>query len=244
MAAPDITHPLLEGVANPAEQGFASAQNNYGLMISEGRGGLAKDPVQAFVWLSLAVQNGSNPAARDFAAKSLTPEQLAAAKRQLDERKTTEPALASPTSASNELTTVVAVSPPVATPDSTNAKVRLGELAEALEKARLANAQYAEVNQRLELEKARLEQELSRGGESGKLIEQLREQGRRLSAQVQSLTTDKETAERETAVLAAQIKDAREERPVIPPGPPAATTSSANLGRNQSEIASLTARLD
>ena len=59
-----------------AEQGFAAAQNNYGLMFSEGRGGLTKDPVQAWVWLSLAVENGASPAARDFVARGLGAEQL------------------------------------------------------------------------------------------------------------------------------------------------------------------------
>jgi TPR repeat protein/LysM repeat protein len=70
-----------------AEQGFASAQNNYGLMISEGRGDLAKDAVQALMWLSLAVQNGANPAARDFVSQGLTPAQLAEAAHLVDERR-------------------------------------------------------------------------------------------------------------------------------------------------------------
>ena len=74
-----------------AEQGFAPAQNNYGLMVSEGRGGLAKDAGQAYVWLSLAAENGSNPAARDLVAKSLSADQLAAANQQLADRKAGKP---------------------------------------------------------------------------------------------------------------------------------------------------------
>ena len=221
-----------------AEQEFASAQNNYGLMFSEGRGGLAKDPVQAFYWLSLAARNGSNPAARDFVAKGLTPEQLAAAQHLLAEHKPAQPALASSAASSSEPAVVVAA--PAPAPDS----ARVAELMAALEKTRQANAQYAELNQRLELEKARLEQESAQGGGSGKLIEQLREQSRRLAAQVQSLTTDKETAEREAAVLAAQIKAARQEQPAKQPGPPAATTSSVDPAKEQSAMAALAARLD
>jgi TPR repeat protein/chromosome segregation ATPase len=230
-----------------AEQGFASAQNNYGLMISEGRGGLTKDPVQAFVWLSLAAQNGANPAARDFVARGLTPEQLATAQQLLNERKIVQTAPVPPAPLRNE--TVAAATEPVTVPaavvDDARGAARLAELTDALEKAREANAQYAEANQRLELEKARLEHESGQGGESGKLIEQLREQNRRLAVQVQSLATEKETAESETAVLAAQIKDARQEQERLKkPGSSAATTSSADLAKYQSQVAALTARLD
>jgi len=62
-----------------AEQGFAAAQNNFGLMWADGRGGLAKDPAQAWVWLSLATENGTNPAARDMVAQGMSAEQRARA---------------------------------------------------------------------------------------------------------------------------------------------------------------------
>ncbi len=226
-----------------AEQGFASAQNNYGLMFSEGRGGLTKDPVRAFYWLSLAARNGSNPAARDFVAQSLSPDQLATAKRMLDASSLPPPTSAAP--ASNRAGAAPVVAAPVAAPEK-NQSPQVTELADALEKARQANTQFAETNQRLELDKARLEQELNQGSESGKLIEQLREQARRLSAQVQSLTTDKETAEREAAVLTAQIKDAQEEkaRSISTSGPPTVAGAPGAMDRHRSEIAALNARLD
>jgi chromosome segregation ATPase len=217
-----------------AEQGFAPAQNNYGLMLSEGRGGLPKDPVQAYFWLSLAAANGTNPAARDFVAKSLTADELAAANRLLDDRKAGAPlpVATSPTPARS-----------AAAPDHA-AAARMAELAAALEKARQANNQFAEANQKLELEKARLEQELNSqatGGDSAKLIEQLRGQSSRLSAQVQSLLVDKEAAEREAKVLAAQVKDAQDELArtrAAPAGAPA-----VEVTRFQSEIAALTTKL-
>ncbi len=226
-----------------AEQGFASAQNNYGLMFSEGRGGLAKDPVRAFYWLSLAARNGANPAARDFVAQGLSADQLAAAKRLLDASAVAPPASAAP--ASNRAGAAPVFAASVAAPEKSQSP-QVAELADALEKARQANTRFAETNQRLELEKARLEQELGQGSESGKLIEQLREQARRLSAQVQSLTTDKETAAREAAVLTAQIKDAQEEKARSSPtsGAPPVTVAPGDGAKDRSEVAALTARLD
>jgi TPR repeat protein/LysM repeat protein len=73
-----------------AEHGIAPAQNNYGLMLFEGRGGLPPDPVEAFVWLNLAVENGVPPAARDAIAKELSPEQLSAAKLWLKQHHTAQ----------------------------------------------------------------------------------------------------------------------------------------------------------
>jgi TPR repeat protein/nucleoid-associated protein YgaU len=230
-----------------AEQGFAPAQNNYGLMISEGRGDLAKDPVEAYFWLSLAVANGANPAARDFVAQSLTAAELAAGNKRLNDLKAGAPPPA-----------VVATPAPVrpapgpaattAAPADSAATARMAELTAALEKARQANAQFAEANQKLELEKARLEQELNSqatGSETAKLIEQLRGQSSRLSAQVQSLLVDKETAERDAKILAAQVKDAQDELArarAAQAGAPAAVPAG-EISRYQGEIAALTTKL-
>ena len=122
---------------------------------------------------------------------------------------------------------------------------RVAELTDAVAKARDANSQYAEANQRLELEKARLEQELSHGSETGKLVEQLREQSRRLSEQLQSATADREAAQRETAVLAAQVKDVQQElaqqKAAAVPAPAA---PAVDVSKYESQIAALTARLE
>lgn len=58
-----------------ASQDFGPAQNNLGIALSKGRGG-KPDLVEAHVWLSLAVEKGSKPLARDFVAGKLTPAQL------------------------------------------------------------------------------------------------------------------------------------------------------------------------
>ena len=218
-----------------AEQGFAAAQNNYGLMLSEGRGGLAKDPVQAYVWLSLAAANGSNPAARDFVGRSLSADQLATANNLLNGQKSGRLPPAPATAPGT-----VRAEPPA--PDKA-AAAQVAELADALAKAREANNQYAGANQRLKLENARLEQELSKGSESGKQVEQLRDQGQRLSGQLLTATADGESARRETAVLAAQVKDLRlelarqkESVAAVPPAP--------DHSKYESQIAALTTRLE
>ncbi len=223
-----------------AEQGFATAQNNLGLMYSEGRGGLAKDPVLAYCWLSLATTNGANPAARDFVARTLTSEQQAKAKALLADQQAGRPWPGTSAPARSDSATPTPPTPPEI---SGAAAARMSELMAALDKAAQANAQFAEANQRLELEKARLEQELNRqatGSEATKLIDQLREQSQRLAGQVQALLTEKETAERDAKVLAAQIKDAREELARARSAP---TSTPADVGRWQAEIAALTAKV-
>src|SRR5262249_23515822 len=37
-----------------AEQGYAGSQNNLGLIYAIGRGGVARDPLHAYMWFSLA----------------------------------------------------------------------------------------------------------------------------------------------------------------------------------------------
>ena len=62
-----------------AERGFAPAQNNYGLLLAEGRGSIAIDLVEAYAWLTIAVENGANPAGRNLVGRKLNPAQLTAA---------------------------------------------------------------------------------------------------------------------------------------------------------------------
>ena len=49
-----------------AEQGDDDAQNNLGVMYASGTG-VSQDKVEAYVWFSLAVENGNNEAARNRA---------------------------------------------------------------------------------------------------------------------------------------------------------------------------------
>ncbi len=212
-----------------AEQGLAAGQNAFGRMLAEGRGGLGQDPVQAWVWLSLAVENGSNPVTRDFVARDLSAEQRAAASRQLADRRSGNPP-AAPVAATPSVPTGVDTPP-----------ARVAELLAALEKAREANSQFAEANQRLELDKARLEQQIASGGDTGTLVEQLRTQSARLAAQVQSLTTDKEAAERQVTVLSVQVRDAQQD---LARTQAAASAPAADVTRHEGQVADLTARLE
>ncbi len=65
-----------------AEQGDADAQNNLGGMYAEGLG-VARDPVQAYMWLELAAAAGLELARRNraFMARSMSPEQIAVARK-------------------------------------------------------------------------------------------------------------------------------------------------------------------
>ncbi len=224
-----------------AEQGFAAAQNNYGLMISEGRGGLAKDPIQAWVWLSLAAENGSNPAARDFVARGLDPAQQAAATKLLEERKAGK---ATPSPVATAAAAPAPARPVVVPPTVPAGPDRMAELAAALAQAREANTRLGELNQRLELEKIELQQQINTrpapGGveDSAKLIEQLRAQSQRLAAQVQSLATDKDAAEREVTLLRTQVRDAQQDSAKAKSAAPA-----ADVSRYETQAADLTAKL-
>ena len=225
-----------------ADQGFAPAQTNFGIMIAEGRGGQSKDTVQAWVWLSLGVENGSSPEARDALARGMDAEQQAAATRLLAERRTAKGPVAptlSPTPA------VVITSKPavvaVVAPEKTVLPARTTELTAALEQAREANNQLADANQRLEGEKARLEQQLSQGGDPARLIEPMRAQSQRLAAQVQTLTADKENAEREMTLLKTQVKDAQDDlaRAKVAAAPPV-----VDVSRYEKQITELAAKLE
>ncbi|WP_169829290.1 LysM peptidoglycan-binding domain-containing protein [Lacunisphaera limnophila] len=214
-----------------AEQGFAPAQVNYGVLLAEGRDGISRDPIQAYVWLSRAVQNGATPEARDALAATLTPEQLAAAQQAGGARVVSAAPVALPAGA-----------PPAAT----GGDARVGELSSALAQAREANSRLAEANQRLEVENARLADEVARAGGSSPLVEQLRAQSSRLAEQVQALTADKEASERQAALLAAQVKDAEHDL-ALARSAGSATASpvpAVDVAAYESRIATLSARLE
>ncbi len=65
-----------------ADQGFASAQFNLGLMYAKGLG-VPQDYVQAYRWYTLAAGQGDDLAGKfkGLLEKSMTPEQLAEAQR-------------------------------------------------------------------------------------------------------------------------------------------------------------------
>lgn len=77
-----------------AERGNAIAQYNLGLAYAQGRGTPA-DPVEAFVWLTLAAENGSTEVSLDRVLDALTPAQLGAARARLGEVRRNNPSLRS-----------------------------------------------------------------------------------------------------------------------------------------------------
>jgi TPR repeat protein len=65
-----------------ADQGYASAQNNLGVMYDNGTG-VAQDYVQAHKWFNLGAASGDADAVknRDLVASKMTPAQIAEAQR-------------------------------------------------------------------------------------------------------------------------------------------------------------------
>jgi hypothetical protein len=75
---------MLRWYQRAADQGFAPAQYALGQLLARGEE-IPRDPVVAFQWLSLAIANGSDAAKKvlmDLSA-SMTPAELAEAKRQM-----------------------------------------------------------------------------------------------------------------------------------------------------------------
>lgn len=83
----------IASLRTKAEKGNALAQYNLGLAYTQGRLVPANLP-EAFVWLSLASENGATGKALDSVLGSITDEQLAEGRRRLELRRTTLPASA------------------------------------------------------------------------------------------------------------------------------------------------------
>ena len=81
-----------------AEKGNAVAQYNLGLAYAEGRE-VFRDPIEAYVWLSLAAENGTTGKALGALLGAMSADELAAGKARLNERRAAIP-------------TVVAAHPP------------------------------------------------------------------------------------------------------------------------------------
>ncbi len=77
-----------------------------------------------------------------------------------------------------------------------------------------------------------------------KLIEQLREQSRRLAGQIEALNTEKEASNRQSAILTAQVRDLLQELKQAKAAGVASVSPAVDVTRYQVEIAALTAKLD
>lgn len=76
----------ITSLRTKAEKGNGIAQYNLGLAYAEGKG-VARDPIEAFVWLSLARENGARGRALDNVASALDKTSLELARQRITERK-------------------------------------------------------------------------------------------------------------------------------------------------------------
>jgi TPR repeat protein len=77
-----------------AEEGNAIAQSHLGLAYAEGKA-VPRDPVEAYVWLRLAADNGGTSAALGALIRQMSIDELAAGESRLDERRRTLPTVVS-----------------------------------------------------------------------------------------------------------------------------------------------------
>ncbi|MFY9924908.1 MAG: hypothetical protein WAK51_10540, partial [Opitutaceae bacterium] len=85
--AADSESPAIASLRNKAENGNAIAQYNLGLAYATGRG-VQVDQAEAFVWLTLAAEQGSTGKDLDNLLSGMSPEMLTEAKRRLAAERT------------------------------------------------------------------------------------------------------------------------------------------------------------
>lgn len=109
----------LVALRTKAEQGNSIAQYNLGLAYAKGHGTTVDLP-EAFVWLSLASDNGTRGPALDSTLEALSPSQLAEAKRRLDAQRLKAKKIAAPAPAAAKPAAAPTPAPaPVKTPAPT-----------------------------------------------------------------------------------------------------------------------------
>ena len=136
-----------------ALRNYGAAQNNLGIMIAEGRGGLGQDMAESYAWLSLAVENGAKPSARDIVVRRMSEVQLADARAKLVTLRN-QLGMSAP-QVETAATEVAVAATPAAAP-ARDAKVDT-EIAAA----RAENAKLIESVRSLEAEKTALQAQLS-----------------------------------------------------------------------------------
>lgn len=200
-----------------ADRGYPRAQYNLGLLLEDGRG-VTKDAAAAVALYRLAAEQGLAPAQKNFGLA------LAEGRPGLER---------DPVQAFVWLNRAVKNG---ASPDARDALAKT-----------LTSEQLSAANQLLGAAQAAGPapgQATASDNSSARLVEQLREQSRRLSGQVQSLSTEKEAMERQGAIQAAQIKDLQQDLQQAKGASPASSAAPAGeASRYQSEIAALNSKL-
>lgn len=224
LAAPlfALTPAEFDSLRTKAERGNAVAQYNLGLAHADRREAIY-DPPQAYAWLSLAAQNGTNGKALANLASVLTPEQLAEGKRRLA-LLTASPVSAPADTASPIIAETPAAAPapapaPAAAESSEDQKQLSSELAAAWKeteqiKAALT-AQLADANKRVAIAEAAL---ASKDKEIATLQSRLAEASAApapaappigISAELASLRTERDQLQASATAALAQLAELR-----------------------------------
>jgi len=87
LAAAEALPPQLAALRDKAENGNVIAEYNLGLAYANGEG-VPVDVAEAYVWLSLATEQGSTPKGLAALVAGMTPDQLVEGKRRLASERT------------------------------------------------------------------------------------------------------------------------------------------------------------
>lgn len=188
----------LASLRAKAEKGNAVAQYNLGLAYAEGRG-TAVDPIEAYVWLSLAKDNGARGLALNNLAATLDAATINTAKQRLATRQAAPSTL--PTPAANVATPVPAANEASSTQQTVADKKQLStELADA----------WREIET--------LKADVARAKENSPAVEQLRTQRDTLStklsdlvATVAALRAEREKTQQTVAGLERDLEGSKSE---------------------------------
>jgi DNA repair exonuclease SbcCD ATPase subunit/phage tail protein X len=219
-----------------AEKGNAVAQYNLGLLYAEGQA-VPRDRVEAYVWLSLAAENGTTGKALSVLTGEMTANQLQAAKIRLNELRTAAPTVISsrpsaPAHAAAAVTPSAAPSaapaspPPEAAPAASETPPAAAVASPPAEDRAIAlEKELATLN----ADKTKLSEELAsawKEADSAKAAgEALQQERARLAASVQQLTeenaalnrqlADRGDAAKHLAAVTSRFEDARKELLVL-----------------------------
>lgn len=251
----------LAALRTKAEKGNAIAQYNLGLAYAEGRD-TPVDRLEAYVWLSLALENGARGRALDALAAQFTPAELAAAKARLAERRGNKPP--APVTAAPESDASLAEAQADKKQLSTELAAAWKEndqLKTELEKARAAATSTPDLEQ-LRRERDALSTKLTElAGEIASLRAD-RERLQKLAAQTQRDATDARDAGRsyqeqiraseqrvlelvrQTEQLKSELDRAQQSIAALKSPAPAAPVDNAELIRKSRELEAALADLD
>lgn len=200
----------LAALVAKAEKGNAIAQYNLGLAYAEGRG-VPVDNLEAYVWLSLAIENGARGRALDTVVSRLSSADLDEAKSRLAQHRLALGMRPAPTAAPAETPAAPAETPAV---DDAAANQ---ELAQARADKQQLSSELAAAWKEADQLKAEVERLRTAAAAPAPDTEQLRRERDALSAKitelagdVAALRTDRERLQKLAAQMQKDVSDARE----------------------------------